>query len=181
MEIVSYNSRYHIIRNYDMYVDDNFEDYNLLCNDEHLGKIADMLLCFVDEGEAILFPITEEFYKEKWVYREFIEINTVFISDEYIPMSIHRKDKSPLIRWYKASDKLRIVQALKYDYWFNCIIVSTAMGLKKVSYEFEVDENNECDRNDLCIKDNKEGFLFKKVIPKLKELFGDKLQIINQS
>lgn len=182
MKLRIYNSWY-LFEDYDNI--DNIlsseDDYNILDFDKekYLENNLNIIDCFLENSDRLLFCIIEE--QLSWLNqneKKFIEERTICINNEWGYNTPKPKHKIPKIRWYEVLNKLDTLQLLRYDCQFTCAIVNKNYEISDAKYILNVDEGDEC--NILHIKEGRNGDFLNVVLPKLKILLGDELEVIDE-
>lgn len=174
MRLRIYNSWY-ILENYDEDINIlDFEDYD---GQEYTQIISDIIHCFLGDDYRLFFCIIER--QLNWLdndEKKFIEERTVCINNEWAYNTPRPKIGTPRIRWYEAKNKSDITKVISAEWDFTCIITYKNDEIKDYEYILNVDE---CDEfNNLHIKERLNGNFLNIVLPKLKILLGDRLEVI---
>lgn len=182
MKLKVYNSWY-LLEDYDN-IDNILSseyDYNILNfeKEKYLENNSNIIDCFLENSDRLLFCIIEEqlnCLREK--DKKFIKERTICVNNEWGYNIPKPKHEIPKIRWYEALNKSDTIQILRDDWQFTCAIVHKNREISDAKYILNVDEGDEC--NILHINEGINGDFFNVVLPKLKILLEDQLQVIDE-
>ncbi|KPU45385.1 hypothetical protein OXPF_10320 [Oxobacter pfennigii] len=172
MRLVLYSLWYHL---------QNYDEGDFFDGLQYYENVADIIDCFMDDDEFALIPIAESFIKDGLIeeqYEQFIREKIVFTRKEWIYNTPIDGDTIPNFIWYKVKDKDEVINALKFDFLFNCVVIKTGSSINEAS--FILNANEDSDYNSLSIREKEKGDFEKRVLPKLKKLLGNKLEVADK-
>lgn len=176
MKLRVYNSWY-LLENYDNM--DNILDFEDYDEQKYIENTSNIIDCFLENSDRLLFCIMED--QLNWLSqndKEFIEQRTICINNEWAYNIPKPKHETPKIRWYEALNKSDVMQLIRDDWQFTCVIIHKNDEISDAKYILNVDEGDEC--NILHIKERRNGTFLNAVLPNLKILLGDKLEVIDE-
>ncbi|MBW5468326.1 hypothetical protein GPJ61_10705 [Brevibacillus formosus] len=141
------------------------KDYHEITDYEVEYKV---LSCFLEEGELLLFNggvITS--YNN---CNQFIRDRLVFEDDEWIDFFPPDEDcdLESKTSWYFATNKDEVIQALRYNGLFSCVVVMKGRELSERSFElFHLEEDY---GSSLYIREKIPGLFTNMVLPRIKEI-----------
>lgn len=148
-------------------------------NYDYMSHTMDLINCFIEKDCSVLFCIVEKQLKNiDKAEATFIKERTILINREW-PYSIEEPSYGlPEIRWYEARDEFELKSLIESEWPFTCSILNTSNDAINIEYVLNVDEFT--DFNVLHIIEKSRGKFLERVLPKLKELLDDKLEISDE-
>jgi hypothetical protein len=103
--------------------------------------------------------------------KSFIDERTVFINNEW-PFSWNSPNKEVKETiWFQPRDKMDLIETIKIDEFYNCIVLDKKSEFKDYSYTIEVREDDDGSIMVVSAKDENEFETI--VIPRIKRLIGN--------
>ncbi|MDR5002168.1 hypothetical protein [Brevibacillus parabrevis] len=147
----------------------------LVINDYH--EIIDyeveykVLNCFLEEGDMFLFNggVIASCHN----CNQFIRDRLVIEDDEWIDFFPPDEDcdLASKTAWYYAISKDEVIQALRYNGLFSCVVLKKGRNLSERSFElFHLEEDL---GSSLYIRESTPGKFVNMVLPRIKEIISD--------
>ena len=173
MRLVIYSSKNIVIEDYND--QENYRDPKTFDKNKYMGNVIKILRAFTDNDDQIVFSIYDAKENEGMDMYKLILRNTKFLTKRWIFSYPKGKNVAPKLRWFYLSTDEEIKQFIGCQLLYLCAIVPKGGKLEDMSYLLHSFET--IDFTALGI-DNKTGNnFFERVLPRLKNLLGEKLII----
>ena len=146
---------------------------------ETLEEVADILSCFVNEEDILLFSIDEEnLLNIPHDGTRYFEERTMFRNNEWVLPHAPISTTSPRFQlWYRPLDRDEIVETLKRDYYgCLCVVIKKGSDFKDLTLILNIFEGQECEV--LSIEDRSQRDFISLVLPRLQELLKEQLDVV---
>lgn len=144
---------------------------------ESFEEMADFLGCFVNDDVVLLFNCLEANYLTKDENeRKFINERIMFRNNEWV-QPFQPSDAVQSQVWYRVVGRDEIVQALKIDQYYLCVILKRGAEFNNISYVLNIFESTEFEV--LQIEDRTQKEFRTLVLPRLKDFLKERLDIID--
>lgn len=194
MKLIIYNNHYILEKFYptikDLSEDEYFEEAKKIDemiesgyfeDDEDDEDIRiDIINCFLERNYRVVFCFYD--YQLDWSDKEeqeFIKKRTLAINQEWPYIIPKPRVNIPETRWYEVKNTEELKKELQsFGFEFTCAIVSKDSDVNDLKYILNVKEDTDFDF--LHIVDKSNGDFLNIVVPKLKNLLKNKLEIIDK-
>ncbi|QAA33757.1 hypothetical protein [Clostridium manihotivorum] len=157
---------------YDLW--NHLEEYH----EDSYEVIYNILQCFIDNSEKILFSVQKEFVDDNCINKKFIQDKTVCVSSEWMYNFPISSLPAPEIVWFEVSNLEEIEKSLEIDYLFNCVIIKHGAEIRDA--EYIINSNEDLEYNSLSIREKYKGNFANNVVPKLRKILVNDLEIVDK-
>lgn len=134
-----------------------------------ISGIVDFLNCFVNDNQKLLFAFSSDLNSiDTEIHKKLVIDRTAYINNEWVLPWDPPQKRLPTTSWICPIGKNEMIEAIKMNYLFLCVVVDKQSRFQDYSYVLRHIEEDVS--FSLCFTEKKLGDFEKNVLPKLKQL-----------
>jgi hypothetical protein len=145
--------------------------YGVIENFQEVGSVNEIvyfLNCFVNDNQKLLFAFSGDLNSiDSAIHKKLVFDRTAYINNEWVLPWDPPKKRLPSTHWICPIGKEEVIEAIKMNQLFLCVIVDKQGTFQEYSYVLRhIEEDTSFS---LCFTEKREGDFQRNVLPKIKQ------------